>query len=907
MKKRVAAVALSITLCMATVLQTGAASFDDQAGAVSAAAFIDDADSTEAAETGEPDTNQEVPSVTEIPGEITPTPENPITESPVSETPTPAPEVPDTVTPTPDTEPTEAPNDIEIFNAGENSEEPEEVVPSEIPEEVLAAADGKIFASNWVNINGKWKLRKATTNLKAAAFPEEAAAGVPEVTSQEPAEDALLSVPDAETSDTETVAPETSAETMPEEMISDAAAPEENIPEEAVPAEETELNTASAVEYYTAKDGIVHIQTYQSLGQPNTLLTEGDYLFDEDGYMITGQHTVPAGTEGSKYTADKEHFFMDAANAQLKAAGSAAACNPTNSNLGQMQKKYWLWTGKAFRYYSVNGGFVSVASLKKINTAAGKHTGVYTINGAKYILKDNGVPCVGHITLKQGNKPGKYYAQPASSSTDIPGKLFCSGWLRIKDSKGQIMWRKYLSDGRFWNKGIVATKLDKTLDSSVGDDTYLLSAAGYILKNKMVKAANGYYYCTDSNGVIYRGKLVKYKNARYYFANSGYRVSWTNSWHRIASSGNRYYYFGSTPGRVSEKWGWQRVITTSGKSAGWYFFPKGGDHYVNVLTSYGRYFRTDGRLASGITTVNGKTYFFQASTSTTPKGYMYKNTWISYNKKWYYASSTGVLLNNGWQKINGYYYYFNSDYSVKVNSTVTRDGIKGWVDSRGRFYTEGWIIVNNAKNQVQYLDAEVGILKNTSKVINGLKYYFDKDGYRINDLTSMYSGPYYLIADRVNGVMTVYDSTRTVPIKTIRISVGLPGTPTWPTNKDMRLTSYSRWQPLMGPSWGQYGTHVDGAGNGGIFIHSVAGSTQSYYNLPASAYNQLGNPASHGCIRVCVADARWVFYNCNGSTIRIIDGTYNANEAMKGPLGRNALVPLYGSMNFDPTDNLAWH
>ena len=61
----------------------------------------------------------------------------------------------------------------------------------------------------------------------------------------------------------------------------------------------------------------------------------------------------------------------------------------------------------------------------------------------------------------------------------------------------------------------------------------------------------------------------------------------------------------------------------------------------------------------------------------------------------------------------------------------------------------------------------------------------------------------------------------------------------------------------MGPSWGQYGTHVDGAGQGGIFVHSIACGSANSYNLPVSAYLKLGSPASHGCIRTCVADAKW--------------------------------------------------
>ena len=111
-----------------------------------------------------------------------------------------------------------------------------------------------------------------------------------------------------------------------------------------------------------------------------------------------------------------------------------------------------------------------------------------------------------------------------------------------------------------------------------------------------------------------------------------------------------------------------------------------------------------------------------------------------------------------------------------------------------------------------------------------------------------------------------------------------------------------RWQMLMGPSYGQYGTHVDGAGQGGIFVHSVACGSPNSYNLPAAQYNKLGSPASHGCIRACVADAKWVYENCGGSYIYIYDGTYTANESMKGPLGRKALVPLRYPYNFDPTD-----
>ena len=115
-------------------------------------------------------------------------------------------------------------------------------------------------------------------------------------------------------------------------------------------------------------------------------------------------------------------------------------------------------------------------------------------------------------------------------------------------------------------------------------------------------------------------------------------------------------------------------------------------------------------------------------------------------------------------------------------------------------------------------------------------------------MTNIYKSGYTVEVDRVNGVMTIYaDANRTIPVKTIRVSVGNPGTDT-PKGR-YKLTRYSRWQALMGPSWGQYGTHVDGAGQGGIFVHSIACGSANSYNLPVSAYLKLGSPASHGCIR----------------------------------------------------------
>ena len=99
---------------------------------------------------------------------------------------------------------------------------------------------------------------------------------------------------------------------------------------------------------------------------------------------------------------------------------------------------------------------------------------------------------------------------------------------------------------------------------------------------------------------------------------------------------------------------------------------------------------------------------------------------------------------------------------------------------------------------------------------------------------------------------------------------------------------------------GQYGSWVVG----GIYVHSVACSEMNDHNLPVGKKYPETWKIRHlmDVSACCVADAKWVYDNCNGSEITIFDGVYQSNEARKGPLGRKALTPLRGSKNFDPTD-----
>lgn len=837
MKKKLVAMVLSLAMCFTTVVQAGAAEFGSSDSDVSVAVL------EEAQEILE-ETSQEEELSQEIPEDETDIQEESAAGDGFSDG---------------------------VFSDGEEMTAQDEV-PDEIPvgeqdafsagdtvqEEVFPAESGSITvdAEDWEQVGEYFRLRKTTAAAAQAEQPES---------------DDVIPAQSDEAETTETQEPDTDEDTQ---------------------ADAAEVTGT----YYTDVDGLLKISTVYK-----DMTHTGYYLFDENGYMITGQKTVKAGTPGTALTADTEFYFAAADTAKLYSGCEGENLNPCSSDLGQQKRNYWLWTGKNFRFYDEESGkYITVDTLDSINKEAGKYTGYYKINNDYYCLDSDGTPRTGNIKLTAGGETNQYYFQPAETAGDIPGKMFHKGWRVITGEKGE-RWLYYnqgvsqpANIGKLLIRGTVATKLDTSIK---GDKTYLIDKNGYILKSSMKKAENGAYYCTDANGVIYREKLVRYNGSRYYFDKNGKRVTWTNSWRKCQGASNRFYYFGSTPGKVVEKTGWQKVLRTDGSYYGWFYFDKNGNHYINKLTSSGYYFAANGRLAGGVTEVNGKKYLFEPSDSTAHRGKMYKNTLVHYKNRWFYATSNGTLKKSGWARVDGNWYYFE-DYKAVTKKFMKKNGVNGYLDSTGK-YTTGWVIVSNSKNLVKYIDPDGnGFAQNTSKWINGLLYYFDKNGYRINDLTSMYGGPYYVEVDKANGVMTIYNSARTVPVKSIRVSVGNPWTPTPSGTYTLRRSL--RWQPLMGPSWGQYGTHVSGAGQGGIFVHSVACGSASSYALPVGEYNKLGNPASHGCIRTCVADAKWVYDNCNGATIRIFSGTYNANEVFKGPLGRRALVPATGS--FDPTD-----
>mgnify|MGYP004657457403 FL=1 len=145
---------------------------------------------------------------------------------------------------------------------------------------------------------------------------------------------------------------------------------------------------------------------------------------------------------------------------------------------------------------------------------------------------------------------------------------------------------------------------------------------------------------------------------------------------------------------------------------------------------------------------------------------------------------------------------------------------------------------------------------------------------------------YEIRVNKQQSCVTIYkDGT---PIKAMTCSPG-DATPlgTFP------LSTKWRWTSLMGGVQGQYVSQI----SGNFLFHSVLYGKADPRTLVASSYNNLGKRVSHGCVRLRVADAKWIYDNCpQGTRITI----YNSNDP--GPLGKPVLDPIPSGQNYDPSD-----
>lgn len=517
---------------------------------------------------------------------------------------------------------------------------------------------------------------------------------------------------------------------------------------------------------------------------------------------------------------------------------------------------------------------------------------ILTINGATYCFDENGYRTSGVIW----HNGMAYYFNPAQNGqllTGISGQV-----VQLKDTDTYYYFRdagdgsiatnswvlfnsKYYYAGEDGKLLFGTIKVNGVLYHVTPEDgrltTYKISSydkkcyygtAGGMLKTGLQKIGSSYFYFDPITGARQSGSVTVGENT-YVFSNStgAARTGWVTidgkKYYHSKKSGKRLYGLRTINGKTYLL---RRSANGARATSGWY---KVGKYY--------RYFNGSGVQKTGLFTVNGKTYYSN-------KNGIRQTGWETINGRKYYFRKKNGVMKTGWFESKGKTYYLNP-----LKSSSTYGAAKtGWVKIKGSWYhfdsngvmETGWITDNSKKF---YLDPKTGKMLTGKQTVNGVVYDFGTSG------GIAITGAYEIHVNRKHNCITIYRGG--FPVKAMICSTALAPSVT-PTGT-FYLRDKLRWHELMGPSWGQYCSHI----TDDILFHSV---TYTRYNdnrsLSTTAYNMLGQAASHGCIRLQVIDAKWMYDNCPKGTKVVISDT----EAM--PLGKPTINKIPAGQNYDPTD-----
>lgn len=158
--------------------------------------------------------------------------------------------------------------------------------------------------------------------------------------------------------------------------------------------------------------------------------------------------------------------------------------------------------------------------------------------------------------------------------------------------------------------------------------------------------------------------------------------------------------------------------------------------------------------------------------------------------------------------------------------------------------------------------------------------------------------PFAITVDVANQVTTVYGRDEkgdyTVVVRQMLCSTGMKATPSdvgdWVLNG-----RHATWCifPKWGNSYARYWTRI----NGSIAFHSPIYTSVSNSAMKIGSYNKLGQRASHGCIRLSVWDAKWIYDNIGaGTVVSIVEGMDpdpELRDALKlPPLDKKYCTPI---------------
>ena len=285
----------------------------------------------------------------------------------------------------------------------------------------------------------------------------------------------------------------------------------------------------------------------------------------------------------------------------------------------------------------------------------------------------------------------------------------------------------------------------------------------------------------------------------------------------------------------------------------WHYYDQNGNKctgWVYVKNQW--YLLNDaGVMQTGWQRVSGKWYYLDES----GQGYMYTG-WLDLNGQWYYLNAYGSML-TGWINVKGTWYYMDASGAMCT----------GWKQIAGTWYylhsggnmAIGWLKDNN---QWYYLDSSGAMLHDTYFEA----FYFTSSGALRSDsvydsMTSRASGyssatNYLILVDTANCRVAIYQGSVN-NWNNIHYYSCAPGKASTPTVKGEFTVGIRGYYFDSGSSRCFWYTQF----KGNYLFHSTL------YNKNGTIQdNRTGIPLSHGCVRLEIQYAKWIYDNIPSGT-----------------------------------------
>ncbi len=558
-----------------------------------------------------------------------------------------------------------------------------------------------------------------------------------------------------------------------------------------------------------------------------------DYLFGEDGVMATGWGFDPK--TGSWCYAD--------------ASGALRT--------GWFQKNsVWYLLGND--HLMLTGWQREGGSTYYLAESGAMQTQWVLVDGGWYWLGSSGVLHTGWAWL--GNN--WYYLDPAQNGRTVT------------DSAAQVdgIWYAFDASGRMASSGWVLT----------GGSWYLAEGSG-ALKTGWQRVNGAWYYLDPIDAKMATGDVAVGGNS-YYLDDSGAMVA--SAWVRDASGVWRWY--GTDGALLSAIDGLKATFADGSVRSG--------------LTQLGNtwYLLDANVIQTGEQVVDGKVHLFDEKTGEAVTGWQ-KSTdgfWLRYDAQgamqngwvwdgaWYYLDPETGVMKTGWAQVDGAWYLLSASGAMRtgwnnVGGTwylmrSTGAMCTGWAwDGSAWYYLEswggmhtGWLSLNGTW---YFLDYDSGYMHTGWTWAGGQYYWFNEDGSLGSvDCTwrdmfqwaqSYYSSTNWLMLTDTSGCRTaIYYGRHGAwrPVKEWICSPGAPATPTVTGEFTVTGKGYSFGNGFTCYYYTQF--------YGDYLYHSVL----YYQNSFRVMDGRLGMHLSHGCVRLDIDNAKWIYDNIPYGTKVII-------------------------------------